>query len=546
MKGIKEYIPVVIALLISALIIFVYQVTKPIDKKPDEVYKVYIDGKYLGAIRSKKALEKYIDSEQKALKEEYEVKKVYIPNGIDIKKDITYKGKIMSEKEIYKKIKEQKSFTIKGYKVTISKGKDDRISNETEIAEKINSGEISEDETSSNNSLNVEALLEEEKIVIYITKKEIFDEAVKKFMYLFISEDEVNEFSNDKQQEITTTGSIIENIYLDQEVTIKESLISTDETIYTTVDDLAKFFSFNENVSEKEYIIEPGDTIESAAFKNEISTRVFLIINPEFTSEFNLLKPGQKVNVARMDPVLQVAVEKHIVEDVSSGYKTIEKEDNTMDYGTSTVEVEGVNGISRQTEKVRYVNGKVDKVYITKTEVIKEPIDEVIVKGTRRTSTYSGSWVPAVSSGSWGWPSVSTFITTYFGYDDWHGGMHNGLDIALSGCGSPIFAIESGTVLETNSGCADISYGPGDYCGAGYGNYVWIAHPENVYAIYAHMTSNVTVSPGQTVTKGQVIGFMGSSGSSSACHLHFGTYYGGTQYGAYGGGTVFNPFTLYR
>ena len=540
MKNFKAYIPVLIALLISGLIIFVYQSTKDINKEPKEIYKVYLDGEFLGAIKSKRALENYIDNEQQALKEEYDVKKVYIPTGLDIEKNITYKGKIMSEKNMYKKIKERKNFSIRGYKVTISKGKNKNLSNDTEIADKINSNEITEDDSSNDENS------EDEKIVLYITKKDIFDKAVKNFMYLFIGEDDVNKFVNDQQPEITTTGSIIENIYLDQDITIKESLISTDEMIYTTVEDLTKFFSFNENISEKEYIIEPGDTIESAAFKNEISTRVFLIVNPEFTSADNLLKPGQKVNVARMDPVLELAVEKHIVEDVSSGYKTIEKEDNTMDYGTQVVEVAGVNGISRQTEKVRYVNGKVDKVYITKTETIKDPIDEVIVKGTKRNSSYTGGWVPAVFSGSWGWPSVSSYITTYYGYDDWHGGFHNGLDIALSGCYSPIFAIESGTVLETNSGCPDISYGPGDYCGAGYGNYVWIAHPEGVYAIYAHMAGNVTVYPGQTVSKGQVIGYMGSSGSSSACHLHFGTFYGGTQYGSNGGGTGFDPLSLYR
>ena len=541
MNKVKTYIYVFIAILISLGIVVVTHIYNSSEKYPNEVYKVYIDGKFLGAIKSKKALEKYIDNEQKNLKEEYDVKKVYIPNGIDIEKSITYDGKILSEKEVYKKIKEKKNFTIRGYKVTISKGQDTTISNDTEIAEKANSGEIpTEEEQKSDNSL------EEEKIVIYLTKKDIFDKAVKNFMYLFISEDEVNKYVNDEQPQIKSTGSIIENIYLDQDVSIKESLISTDETIYTTEEELTKFFSFNENASEKEYIIEPGDTIDSAAFKNEISTRVFLIVNPEFTNANNLLKPGQKVNVARMDPVLNLAVEKHIVEDVSSGYKTIEKEDSTMDYGTQVVETAGVNGISRQTEKVRYINGKVDKVYITSTETIKEPIDEVIVKGTKRTSSYSGSWAPAIFSGSWGWPSVSSFITTYYGYDDWHGGFHNGLDIALSGCGSPIFAIESGTVLETNSGCADISSGPGDYCGARYGNYVWIAHPENVYAIYAHMLSSVTVSPGESVTKGQVIGFMGSSGSSSACHLHFSTFYGGTQYGSYGGGTAFDPLTLYR
>ena len=543
MNKAKTFIYVFISILISLFVVVIINGNKK-DIYPNEVYKVYIDGKFIGAIKSKKALEKYIDKEQKNLKEEYEVDKVYIPNGIDIEKSVTYDGKIMSEKKVYKIIKEKKNFTIKGYKVTITKGKDNQLSNEMEIAEKINSGEISEDDVAAE-----ETEEEEEKIVIYITKKDIFDEAVKNFMYLFISEDEVNKYVKDEQPLIRSTGSIIENIYLDQDVTIKSALISTDETIYTTAEDLTKFFSFNENVSEKEYIIEPGDTIDSAAFKNEISTRVFLIVNPEFTSANNLLKPGQVVNVARMDPVLELAVEKHVVEDVSSGYKTVEKEDDTMDYGTQRVEVEGVNGISRQTEKVRYINGKVDKVYITQTETIKEPIDEVIVKGTKKTgstSAWTGGWAPAIFSGSWGWPSVSNYITTYFGYDDWHGGFHNGLDIALSGCGSPVFAVESGTVLETNSGCADISYGYGDYCGAGYGNYVWIAHPEGVYGLYAHMLSAVAVSPGQSVSKGQVIGYMGSSGSSSACHLHFSTFYGGTQYGAYGGGTAFDPLTLYR
>lgn len=541
MKNFKTYFYVFISIIISLGILVVVQTFRTRDIYPNEVYKVYIDGKFLGAIKSKKALEEYIDREQKNLKEEYEVKKVYIPNGIDIEKSLTYKGKIMSEKAVYKKIKEKKSFTIKGYKVTISKGEDTRISNDTVVSE--TGGEQQEQTTEEETSD------EEEKIVIYITKKDIFDKAVRNFMYLFIGEDEVEKYANDNQPQIRSTGSIIENIYLDQDVSIKEALISTDETIYTTEEELTKFFSFNENVSEKEYIIEPGDTIDSAAFKNEISTRVFLIVNPEFTNANNLLKPGQVVNVARMNPVLKLAVEKHVVEDVDKGYKTIEKEDPNMDLGTQVVEVEGVNGISRQTEKVKYINGGVDKVYITNTETIKEPIDEVVIKGTKRTSSsssYSGSWIPANFSGSWGWPSVSTYITTYYGYDDWHGGFHNGLDIALSGCYSPIFAIESGTVIETNSGCADISSGYGDYCGSGYGNYVWIAHPEGVYALYAHMSSNVVVGSGEGVSKGQVIGYMGSSGSSSACHLHFSTFYGGTQYGSYGGGSSFDPLSLYR
>jgi flagellar biosynthesis protein FliQ len=44
MKNFKAYIPVLIALLISGLIIFVYQSTKDINKEPKEIYKVYLDG----------------------------------------------------------------------------------------------------------------------------------------------------------------------------------------------------------------------------------------------------------------------------------------------------------------------------------------------------------------------------------------------------------------------------------------------------------------------------------------------------------------------
>ena len=513
MKNIKSYIPVFIALLISGLIIFGYQITKNINKEPKEVFKVYLDGEFVGAIKSKKALENYIDNEQKALKEEYDVKKVYIPNGIDIKKAITYKGKIISEKEIYKKIKENKSFTIRGYVVTISQTEEDKENDEIE---------------------------KKEDIKIYLSKKDIFDKSVKRVLNAFVSEEESKNYANETQKQIVTTGSIIENIYINQDVNIKEAFISTEEDIYTNENSLTKYLLFGENNSEKEYTIQLGDTIETVSFNNQLSTDEFLIVNPEFTSKDNLLIPGQKVNIALIAPVLEIVVEKEIVEDIDKPYETIEKEDSNLDYGVTKTEVEGVNGIQRVTEKVKYVNGEPLTAYILPNpEIIKTPVNKVVVKGTKRA--YYGSFTPALSSGSWGWPTVSPYIIT--SYYEWRWGrLHAGIDISGSGFGSPIFAAENGTVLETYSSCENNGW-YGSNCGWGYGNYVWIAHPDNVYIVYGHMMNSVLVSPGQTVTKGQIIGYMGNSGSSTGTHLHFGTWYGGTQSR---GGQSFDPFSLYR
>ena len=91
---------------------------------------------------------------------------------------------------------------------------------------------------------------------------------------------------------------------------------------------------------------------------------------------------------------------------------------------------------------------------------------------------------------------------------------HKGVDMACPS-GTPIYATRAGTVTVA-------SYQAG---GAGY--YVSINHGDGFASIYMHMTRYV-VSKGQSVTQGQLIGYVGSTGNSTGPHLHFGVSYGGT------------------
>ena len=114
----------------------------------------------------------------------------------------------------------------------------------------------------------------------------------------------------------------------------------------------------------------------------------------------------------------------------------------------------------------------------------------------------NASWVTPVS----GYTLTSPFgMRTHpiLGYQR----MHNGIDMACAQ-GTPIYATRAGTVTTA-------SYQAG---GAGY--YVSINHLDGFSSVYMHMT-NYVVSAGQSVSQGQLIGYVGSTGRSSGNHCHF-------------------------
>lgn len=148
-----------------------------------------------------------------------------------------------------------------------------------------------------------------------------------------------------------------------------------------------------------------------------------------------------------------------------------------------------------------------------------------------KQQTENSQIVVPQSSDEYVWPCPGyTYLTSTF--DEWRGANNHGaLDIAESGIyGAKVVACYDGVVFSTNDTCTH-DYGKDSSCGCGggYGNYVMIDHGNGKISIYGHL-SGVTVSNGQTVKAGQLIGYVGSTGYSTGPHLHFEMKYNGVRY----------------
>ncbi len=499
----KTIIASMAAALFSGLFVFTgfTQVEK---STPKEVYRVYLQGESIGLIESKEDFENYIDSEQNALKKKYKVDKVYVPNDLDIVKEITFNEKTSSNSEIYAKIQDKSPFTIQGYKIFIQG-----------IEEQDESGEV----------------VKQEDKTIYVLDKDIFLNSVYKMAQAFIDEKELENYENDTQTPIVDTGKIVENIYIQNEQTLVKENIPVNETIYTSEDELSRFLLFGTNEEQKTYTVKAGDTIDEISFANEISPEEFLIANPTFSSVNDLLFPGQVVTLGILQPQLNIVEETHVVERQTVGYETVYENDPDQYVGYEQVKQEGIEGVQLVTQKIKLVNGETKSVVTMDTKKEKPSVDRIIVRGTKQRVYYpsgggvdEGTEVP-VDIGSWIWPTISPYqITSSFAYR-W-GKLHKGLDISGCGYGSPIRAANNGIVIYSG------------YNGTN-GNFIYIKHSNGQYTEYAHMATRYKKA-GDIVYAGDVIGTMGQTGYAFGVHLHFGLWNGYPQRG-----TPVNPLTHY-
>ena len=498
---------VILAFAISVVLV-ILESTSYVYYDARNVYRVYLNGESLGLIENKKELEDYINRSQETIKQKYNVKHVYIPNGLKIEKETTYNEKTEPVERIYNKISTVEDFTINGYTVTIS------------------------DIKTTKNKNNDEKKTEKIKEYIYLLDKNILEPAINDVVKSFVNEKQYQDYLSERKKDKTALGTIIENVYLKEQISIKQGKIPANSDIYTNSEDLTRYLLFGTNKKNKTYTVKSGDNVRNIAYNNKMSATELLIANHDISDVNSLLYPGQKVVINYINPVLTVVEETHSVKRESIRYKTIEQKDSTMYTGTSKVTQNGQKGLSKITRKIEKQNGKITQALIVNTEVLKDPVNKIVKVGTKSSggSYYTGPVGPIILSGDWAWPTVRNYtITEYWGYGlrsdigESSSRMHDGIDIAGLGCGSPIYAANNGIVKYA-------SWYPG------YGNYIEINHGNGIITFYGHLNA-IYVSTGQSVSRGQNIAAMGNTGYSFGCHLHYGMRLNGASA---------NPLSLYR
>ncbi len=250
------------------------------------------------------------------------------------------------------------------------------------------------------------------------------------------------------------------------------------------------------NISQKpraeiiDYEVKSGDTLSTIARKFGISQETILGANDGLNA--NQIKPGQQIKILPVTGVAHTVKSGDTLETVAKKYQADSQ--SILDFPFNDVG----DDLKLKVGQVLIVPDGVKE----SAPAIKKPQPQYLAQGP------SSAAFSAPGGAKFVWPTVSKGISQYYAW------YHPGVDLP-NPASPPIVAAESGTVV--------VAGWPDNY---GYGNRVVIDHGNGYQSLYAHL-SNIYVSNGQSVSRGQVVGQMGSTGRSTGTHLHFEIHYHG-------------------
>ena len=348
------------------------------------------------------------------------------------------------------------------------------------------------DETTLEEDLSQEIGLVTEAYSLYVD-----GELIGATPYEGALEELLGQLQSSTADENTISCEFAEDVEIRQEYVPTEKVVNLGylaETLYST------------KTAEVTYTVKAGDTWSEIAEDHGMTSKELLELNPGYN--IDKIQIGEVLTLSEAVPYLTVTVKQreYYVEDVMYD---VEYTDSAYLYkGDYEVTSPGEYGAADVVANVTYVNGVETERTVLSSVLLKEPVTEQRLQGTKERPT----WLP---TGTFRWP-ISGRITSTFGGRSSPGGIgstnHKGIDIAGS-YGIPVYASDGGTV---------------SYAGwmGGYGYLVEIDHGNGYVTRYGH-NSSLTVSVGEHVYKGQQIARVGSTGNSTGNHCHFEIRYNG-------------------
>lgn len=263
----------------------------------------------------------------------------------------------------------------------------------------------------------------------------------------------------------------------------------SDDPILNSLQDTHTTISDKPRSEIIEHLVQSGDTISSIANKYNISQETIKWAND--LDNLNTIKPDQKLKILPVTGVSHEVKSGDTLESVAKKYQA--EAQAILDFPFNDVP----DDFKLKVGQILIVP---DGVPISKPAPIKRLSSQSLAGPT-------GSTFQAPGGGQFVWPTHGG-LTQYFAW------YHPGIDLA-NRVAPVIVASDGGTVI--------VAGWPDSY---GYGNRVIIDHGNGYQTIYAHL-SNIYVTIGQKVSRGQSIGQMGSTGRSTGTHLHFEIRYKG-------------------
>ena len=257
------------------------------------------------------------------------------------------------------------------------------------------------------------------------------------------------------------------------------------------------------------YVVQQGETNGALVAANR-GIGVDRLAELNAGRDLNTLNAGDTVNIEEKKPVLTVVtkVQRQYQEEVP--FETEEQPTEELYEGETEEVQKGENGVKDVDAVFTYENGQEVAKEVKSEKVSKEPVKAIVQVGTKQQPV---SMPPISGSGQFLIPTSG-----HIGEIGRPGGGSsnhtNGCAVdILNGYGTPVYASAAGTV--TRAGWF-----------GGYGNCIEIQHADGYSTLYGHLSS-INVSVGQSVGQGEYIGGTGSTGSSTANHLHFEIKYNG-------------------